>query len=95
MLYSSAKRIHGYGFVCYVKANDLAIARLGVVIANRNQKLAVYRNQFRRIVRESFRHHQKLLGGLDIIIVARKEINSLSKADLRQEIDRKLEKLKR
>lgn len=38
-------------------------ARLGLVIAKKNVRTAVQRNRIKRIIRETFRHHQLILGG--------------------------------
>ncbi|MDX1695633.1 MAG: ribonuclease P protein component [Ketobacteraceae bacterium] len=46
-------------------------ARLGLVVGKKHLKRAVDRNRFKRLARESFRHHQQLLEGLDIIVLAR------------------------
>ncbi len=43
------------------RRNDLGIARMGLVVAKKHAKRAVDRNQIKRIVRESFRHHQSEL----------------------------------
>lgn len=61
-------------------------ARLGVVVAKRNQKKAVHRNFTRRVTKESFRLTQHLLVGLDIVVVVKKEITTLSRQELRQEL---------
>lgn len=47
-------------------------ARLGIVVAKKNVKLAVARNRLKRIVRESFRLQQQSLHGLDIVVVIKK-----------------------
>ncbi|MBP6103674.1 MAG: ribonuclease P protein component [Gammaproteobacteria bacterium] len=46
-------------------------ARLGVIVAKRIMKHAVDRNRVRRLIRESFRHHQQALSGLDIVVLVR------------------------
>jgi ribonuclease P protein component len=54
--------------------------RLGLVIAKKNIRLAVQRNRVKRLIRESFRHHQHLLTGLDIVILARKGLDAADNA---------------
>ncbi|WP_049723032.1 ribonuclease P protein component [Gilvimarinus polysaccharolyticus] len=54
------------------RANNLDHARLGLVIGKKNIRLAVNRNYVKRHIRESFRHHQQQLQGLDVIVLARK-----------------------
>ncbi len=50
-------------------------ARLGLAIAKKNLKRACDRNLVKRIVRESFRHHQMQLEGLDIVVLVRSRID--------------------
>ena len=40
-----------------------------MAIAKKHCKQATARNRIKRIVRESFRHHQALLAGLDIVVM--------------------------
>ncbi len=51
--------------------NDLAYSRLGLAISRKVARSAVARNRLKRIVRESFRHHQAELGGLDVVVMGR------------------------
>ena len=50
---------------------DLRVPRLGLAISKKNFKRAVDRNLVKRVVRESFRRHQALLKGLDIVVMSR------------------------
>lgn len=45
--------------------------RLGLAIGKKYVKSAVARNRLKRLVRESFRRHQGILAGLDIVVLAR------------------------
>jgi len=53
------------------RRNNLQYARLGLAISKRTIKTAVGRNRVKRLVRESFRHHQAMLAGLDIVVMSR------------------------
>ena len=91
-VFSKAKKASNCNFSALYNANQLNRARLGIIIAKRLVKSAVDRNQFKRIVRESFRHHQPLLMGLDIIIIMRSThdllpYQPLKKIALRRNID--------
>lgn len=55
----------------YARPNGLDHARLGLAISRKACRLAVDRNRIKRVVRESFRRHQQILGGVDIIVMAR------------------------
>lgn len=52
-------------------ATAVATPRLGLVVAKKHARLAVQRNRIKRLLRESFRRHQSVLAGLDIIALAR------------------------
>ena len=58
-------------FTVLARANTLGYPRLGLAISRKVAKSAVARNRIKRIVRESFRHHQPLLGGLDYVVMGR------------------------
>lgn len=58
------------------RPNQKPHARLGVVIKKDHVRRAVDRNWLRRMIRESFRHHQEKLKGLDIIVVMRSQCTS-------------------
>lgn len=47
--------------------------RLGLAIARKRVRRSVDRNRIKRAARESFRHHGHLLGGLDVVVMARSE----------------------
>ena len=51
--------------------NNQKTARLGLAVAKKQLKLAVSRNRFKRLTRESFRHHLNVIKDLDIVVVAR------------------------
>ncbi len=63
------------------RRNDLEHPRLGLAIQKKILKRAVARNRVKRIVRESFRHHQSLLDGLDVVVIGRQ---GLKRTDNRQ-----------
>lgn len=88
------KRHHAY-MLLLVRKNDAygnvqkegqeanPIARLGLAVAKKNIKLAVRRNRFKRIVRESFRQHKVQLAGLDIVVLAKHAANTATSEQLR------------
>jgi ribonuclease P protein component len=60
------------GFLVAALPNDLERARLGISAPKRNIAKASDRNRIKRIIRESFRHHQHELIGWDVIASAGK-----------------------
>jgi ribonuclease P protein component len=63
-------------FVLYARANQLAKARLGVVVAKRFAPRAVTRNAVKRTARELFRH--SVLPQVDCIVRLSKPVNARS-----------------
>lgn len=49
--------------------NGLTYARLGLAISKKKTAAATARNRIKRVVRESFRHHQESLMGLDVVVL--------------------------
>jgi ribonuclease P protein component len=78
--YSSGVRIHARFMTLFVVANGGTATRLGVA-ATRKLGSAVERNRAKRLAREVFRRH-KIGGGLDIVIVPRREMLDASFASL-------------
>ncbi|WP_455198190.1 ribonuclease P protein component [Kaarinaea lacus] len=68
--------------------NDLGHARLGMAISKRVVKNAVQRNRIKRIVRESFRHHQQQLAGLDIVVMCRDGATQANNRELFSSLNR-------
>jgi ribonuclease P protein component len=57
-------------------------ARLGIVVSKRNFRRAHERNYLKRMIRESFRHHQTQLDALDILIIPRRDMLHLPRPDI-------------
>ena len=74
-------------------SNEKELARFGVIVGKRVASDAVVRNRIKRVMRESFRHNQEKLSGLDIVIIARHECDTLDNKKLRKGIDDLWEKL--
>lgn len=53
------------------RVNALDFARLGLAITKKRVKNAVARNRIKRLIRESFRHHQSSLAGWDCVVLAK------------------------
>lgn len=70
-VYKDARRFTDALFAVFVRPNDGSSARLGLSMAARLIGGAVRRNRIKRLVRESFRHHQHDLPAVDIVVNAR------------------------
>ncbi len=68
--------------------NNLPQARLGMAIARNRIPRASARNRVKRLIRESFRHHQQLLTGLDLVVLARTNLTHIDNQTLFQSLAR-------
>ena len=94
-VFSKGKKIFDRSLMLVVSRNQLKNARLGlIVIKKTGGKLAVDRNRIKRVIRESFRHQQHQLDGLDIVVVTRSGANNVTNSDLRLELDKQWDRLK-
>ncbi|WP_211830724.1 ribonuclease P protein component [Kistimonas asteriae] len=62
--------------------------RLGLVIAKKNIRHAVNRNRVKRMMRETFRLNQTSLEKLDIVVLARKGLDTLSNRQLQNLLEK-------
>ncbi|WP_205342753.1 ribonuclease P protein component [Denitrificimonas caeni] len=92
---SASNKVPGKNVLLLARDNQFEHPRLGLVIGKKSVKLAVERNRIKRQIRESFRHNQDILIGVDIVIVARRGIADLSNIELRQQFDKMWKRLAR
>jgi ribonuclease P protein component len=71
-IYNTGSKVHGRFMTLFVMVNKTDAPRLGVA-ATRKLGSAVERNRAKRRARELFRRRTKI-GGLDIVIVPRREM---------------------
>ncbi len=93
-VFDNAQKISQKHLLVLYKPNSCLHSRLGLIVAKRFANKAASRNQIKRVLRESFRHSFKDLKGLDIIIIARYQCDTLTKHELREGIDKLWKKLK-
>lgn len=79
---SPTGKVPGKHLLILARDNQLDHPRLGLVIGKKSVKLSVQRNRIKRVIRESFRHHQESLAGWDIVIVARKGLGDIENTEL-------------
>ncbi len=70
-VFDAGERSSDRYFVVFARSNGLAYARLGLAISKKSTRRSVDRNRLKRLVRESFRFHQFLLAGLDLVVLKR------------------------
>lgn len=90
-VYNTGRRLSGRLMTMFVGPNGTTAPRLGIA-ATRKIGSAVIRNRAKRLARELFRHH-KPPGGLDIVVVPRREMLDASyvtlEAEFRALLDRR------
>lgn len=75
------------------KPNKLTLPRLGLVIAKKHIRLSVQRNRVKRLIRESFRHKQAHLQGLDVIVLARRGLDLLENPKITVELEKQWQRI--
>ncbi|TBR37450.1 ribonuclease P protein component [Marinomonas agarivorans] len=89
---TSSKVFAGEFLLLATKRNDNQ-ARLGLIVAKKNEKRAVERNRIKRLVRNSFRHNKTKLAGYDIVFLARQGIKDLDNPTLSGRIEKAWDQL--
>lgn len=80
-------------FLLLARPNQLNHSRLGLVVAKKHLRFAVQRNLVKRITREVFRHQQEKLGGVDVILLTRKGIDTLDKAQFAAQCQQQMHRI--
>lgn len=86
-VFQNARRSGDNLFLVLARDNNLGHARLGMAIARKKIPKATARNRIKRIIRESFRHHQHVLNGLDLVVLARSNLSAIGNQDLFQSLE--------
>jgi len=81
--YARGRRIGDGFFAVTATVNEAGAARLGTAVGVRVAGGAVARNRLRRIIRESFRLHQREIPPVDLVVSARAAARDASGSMLR------------
>jgi ribonuclease P protein component len=68
-VFAKATRSRDRFFTVLCRRKTEPTPRLGLAISKKHCRQATARNRMKRIIRESFREHQALLTGLDIVVI--------------------------
>jgi ribonuclease P protein component len=94
-IYATGRRLSGRLMTLFIRPNGTTSPRLGIA-ATRKLGSAVVRNRAKRLARELFRRH-KPPGGLDIVVIPRREMLDASyvmlEAEFRALLDRRDERV--
>ena len=80
-----SEKVHSTSFLVLAKISNDSPGTLGLVVGKKNIPKAVARNRFKRIVRESFRHHKTK--NIDFVVLAKRPPKTETKATLRRALD--------
>ena len=68
-VFKKARRSRDKCFTVLARRSENTGARLGLAISKKHCRKAPARNRIKRLVRESFRHHQAELDGIDLVVM--------------------------
>ncbi|ENV78289.1 MULTISPECIES: ribonuclease P protein component [Acinetobacter] len=88
-------KVHQPHFLFLAKPSEQPKSRLGLVVAKKKVRRAHERNRIKRLARESFRLHQQQLALIDIVVMPKLGIETVSNADLTQQLQLAWRKLNR
>lgn len=89
-------KVHQPHFLFLAKLTELPNSRLGIVVAKKKVRRAHERNRIKRLARESFRLHQPNFGSdIDIVVMPKVGIETITNAELYQQLDFAWQKLQR
>jgi len=75
--------------------NGQAFSRIGFIIAKKNIRTAVQRNRIKRLAREYFRIHGGSFSGYDIILLARRGLDTMSNQEIHTFLEQQWQRLVR
>ena len=73
-VFKRAEKSSGKALTVLARRSGRGCARLGLAIPRKQIRRAVARNRIKRLIRESFRRHQLLLRGLDVVVIGRSDL---------------------
>ena len=89
-------KVHQPHFLFLAKLTEQPNSRLGIVVAKKKVRRAHERNRVKRLARESFRLHQAQFNAdIDIVVMPKVGIDTISNQELHQQLDFAWQKLQR
>ncbi len=80
--YARGQRFGNGFFAVTVYSHEQPGPRIGLAVSNRTSGGSVQRNRIRRVIRESFRLHQRELPSVDLIVSARARARGASGSEM-------------
>ncbi|MFH3840508.1 ribonuclease P protein component [Acinetobacter baumannii] len=89
-------KVHQPHFLFLAKLTEQPNSRFGIVVAKKKVRRAHERNRIKRLARESFRLHQPKFGSdIDVVVMPKVGIETITNAELYQQLDFAWQKLQR
>ncbi len=88
-------KVHQPHFLFLAKISEQPSSRLGIVFAKKKVRRAHERNRIKRLTRESFRLNQQNIELLDIVVMPKMGIDTVSNAELHLQLKFAWQKLQR
>ena len=89
-------KVHQPHFLFLAKLTEQPNSRLGIVVAKKKVRRAHERNRIKRLARESFRLNQPKFGlDIDVVVMPKVGIETITNAELYQQLDFAWQKLQR
>lgn len=89
-------KVHQPHFLFLAKLTEQPNSRLGIVVAKKKVRRAHERNRIKRLARESFCLHQpKFESDIDVVVMPKVGIETITNAELYQQLDFAWQKLQR
>ncbi len=80
-------KLHAKHFLILIIDSPTSHSRLAIAVTTKLEKRAVVRNRIKRRIREVFRHiRDQLVRPCDLVVIARKDVQSCEFADYQREI---------
>jgi ribonuclease P protein component len=73
-VFQQPQKSSGKALTVLARRSGRELPRLGLAIPRKQIRRAVERNRIKRLIRESFRRHQDLLHGLDVVVIGRRDL---------------------
>jgi ribonuclease P protein component len=86
-VYAHGRRFGNSFFGVTAHVNEKGWPRLGLAVAVKTAGNAVERNRIRRVIRESFRLHQRQIPAVDLVVSARLRARGAAGAELRAQLE--------
>ncbi|RUR30096.1 ribonuclease P protein component [Vreelandella andesensis] len=88
-------KVHGKGMMALARLSTRGHPRVGLVVSKKNVKLAVDRNRFKRLVRESVRLRQDHFPSVDIVVLAKRGAHDIDNETFTRQLNGMWKRLQR